>query len=302
MDIIKSLRISGIPQNDDKKEDTDKFVIDLLKEMDIDITRKDLDRSKVEKANNSSVAFEFDSHLQQEEKEITDLKHVHTISTDQLITVQGRVTLHREPTTTKNGLIMQDKCFITELSDTVKLTLWNDLIAEIEHNSSYVLTNVRVKQHDSTKYLTATPNTTAKKATINFTEPDPTTFQDLFDFHVITATRVELLDHYKKSFCCRSCNKSLTEIPSDDVVKCQCGVLQEVNSCPQIASIRLQVRNSETDLIWLTAFQPVLEKLFDEADNINFEADENVISKYLFKKLKNFTLKYQGNTVKDISL
>ncbi|KXJ21270.1 ATP-dependent DNA helicase PIF1 [Exaiptasia diaphana] len=215
-----------------------------------------------------------------------------------------KMTLHGQPNTTKDGLVILDKCAITDSSTaSVKLTLWNDLIDEIHDKSCYVLTNVRVKEYDSKKYITATPNTTAEKSKGTFPEPGPETTSDLFDIHVIQADKVELLDNYKKYFCCRACNKALTEISRKGVIKCQCGVLQELEVCPQIAAIRLQVNKGNNELIWLTAFQPVLEHLLEGADDhIHLDADEQVISTFLFGKLKNFTLKYQGNIVKDITL
>lgn len=123
---------------------------------------------------------------------------------------------------------MLERCTITDDTATVKLTLWNDLIKEVENNTCYILSNVRVKEYDSNKYLTATPNTQIEKTQSNFPSLDETAFQELFDFYIVRASCVELLDHYKKFYACKSCNKFLTDILTDDIIKCgQCGAIQK---------------------------------------------------------------------------
>lgn len=210
-------------------------------------------RSKIEKANNSTIDYEFNRNLEEEETSVTELSQLPNLAVEQLLTVEGRVNFDGDPIVRDTDGVqrtMLERCAITDDTATVKLTLWNDLIDEVENSTCYILTNVRVKEYDSKKYLTTTPNTEIKRSTNTFPIADEATFQNLFGIYTIVVPRVELLDHYKKSFSCKSCNRTLTDISSENIVKCQqCGAIQQLNTCSQIASIRMAIRNDDDDMV-----------------------------------------------------
>lgn len=52
-------------------------------------------RSK--KANNSTIDYEFDRNLEDEEKSVTELFQLLYLAVEQLLTVQGRVSFNRDP-------------------------------------------------------------------------------------------------------------------------------------------------------------------------------------------------------------
>ena len=62
----------------------------------------------------------------------------------------------------------------------------------------------------------------------------------------------------------------------------------------------MQIKDNDMQPIWLTAFQGVLEPLFSN-EEIGLDSDEEVVCAFLFEKLVNVNIQYQGNTVKEIS-
>ena len=98
--------------------------------------------------------------------------------------------------------------------------------------------------------------------------------------------------------------RAITEISTDpnEVAKCQgCGVVQVLETCPQLSSIRMAVRgNAEGELLWFTVFEPILTTVIGDEDDVTLESAEEDIYRVLFSRLVNFTILYQGQKVKEI--
>ena len=169
-------------------------------------------RSKVVKASNREIKFEFNKEFE-EDVRATTIEAISSISRDQVITVEGKVKCDGEPVLNESrGVRMQERCALKDDTGMVRLTLWNDLIDKVNNEQSYKITHVRVKEYDSMKYLTTTPDSEILPPTREYTavNVDEEEFNNLFDIHSIVVERVELLDHYKKSYCCRSCHRFVT--------------------------------------------------------------------------------------------
>ena len=88
--------------------------------------------------------------------------------------------------------------------------------------------------------------------------------------------------------------RAITEISTDpnEVAKCQgCGVVQVLETCPQLSSIRMAVRGNA---------EPILTTVIGDEDDVTLESAEEDIYRVLFSRLVNFTILYQGQKVKEI--
>ena len=268
-------------------------------------------RSRIQAAKPMDIPYKYDESLTLEcTEEVTPLDKIASLTANHITSIKGVLTLraeHIKEITMKSGNVvpMLNHCVITDNTDTVRLALWGTTIKEVTNKFSYIISHVRVKEFDGVKYLTSTPSTTVTPTEEHF--PLPT--QELFDSFFQTATtlvdQIRLAESFQKWLSCTKCTKPLPEPTAATMVKCEnCGTAQPLSFCSINASVRIAVRrNSDHELIWLTAFNPILKQMLDQLpSDVSLQSPEEEIYSQLFK-LENFTVEYSeaSSVIKDIS-
>ena len=269
-------------------------------------------RSRVEPLNNQQLDFQYDDATPPPEKQptLTTIEDIHLSNQNEHVTVKGILTLQKESTRqviTKNGFLtpMLNRCTITDHTGTIPLTLWGDLITQVSDKNAYSITHVRMKQYDSAKYLTTTPSTTITTSDEHFPSPTTELFNSMFDAKTISVDKIRLVDTFKTWLSCGKCQNLISETTSAEttILKCpNCSASQPASYCPTNASVRIAVRDSNHDLIWLKVFTPILnEMLKQSSEDVTIHSSEDTIYEQLFQ-LQNFTLHYSNtsNIVKSI--
>ena len=270
-------------------------------------------RSRIEPANNNDIPFEYsEDSTSQNPQMLTALHKVASLNDKQIISVKGAVTLcpeYVQQVTTKNGATINilDRCVITDNTATVRLVLWGHTVNEVTNHASYIITNVRVKNFDSTNYLTTISSTVITTTEDRFPLPTAQAFNDFFDPTTIFVRQISLVDNFKRWFSCTNCARSLsqpTSITTTATAKCpSCKATQRISSCNTKTSVRIAVRrDNNNDLIWLTAFNPIFKQMLEHPPgDVSLQSPEEEIYSQLFK-LENFTVEYSeaSSVIKNI--
>ena len=262
-------------------------------------------RSRIEPLNKGELTFQYDdTALPEKEIALTTIHNVHLLNENDLATVKGILTLEKESTRDvimKNGLVvpMLNRCSITDNTGTIRLTLWGDLIKQVSNKKSYSISHIRVKQYDSAKYLTTTPSTTITPIDERFPPPTNELFGSMFDNKTIAVHKTSLAESFRSWLSCIKCQSFLAEAASatTTILKCpNCNAVQPASSCPTNASVRIAVRDSKHELIWLKAFTPSLQEMLNQSStDVTIHSSEDSVYEQLFD-LRNFTLHYSNTS------
>ena len=269
-------------------------------------------KSRIEPAKKTDVLFHYDNSIpkQQEATPIT-IEHIQNLDDNELVTVKGILTLSKDSVRDvikKDGFLasMLNRSTITDNTGTIPLTLWGDLIQQVNNHKSYSITHARIKRYDNAKYLTTTPSTTVTPIEENFTPPTKELFDSLFDTKTIFVDEIRLAETLKTWLSCTKCQSLLAdEAPNmeTNIIKCpNCSAVQPVSSCTTSASVRIAVRDTAYELIWLKAFTRVLQQILQlPPSQVNLHSSEEDVYRQLFN-VKNFTVYYSNtsNIIKEI--
>lgn len=263
-------------------------------------------RSRVEPATTSVISFEYDEHLTAEHaQELTSLDNIASVDEGQLSSVKGIITLQHEhikeySMQNSTTVPMLNRCVITDHTASVRLTLWGNTIKEAINHPCCIMTSVRVKNFNGVKYLSSTPSTTLTETEEKFPLPSEELFDSFFRATKILVDHLRVADSFKTWRICTKCAKPIPQSASADttIVKCEnCNAVQPVSSCEINASVRVAVRrDTDYELIWLTAFKPVLQQMLQQpSEDISINSSEDQVYNQLFK-LKNFELEYDDTS------
>lgn len=270
-------------------------------------------RSQIESAATTDIPFEYDtSTSQQSETSLTTITEIQTLPENHLTTVKGIITLDADSVREvimKDGFLvpMLNRCAITDKTGTIRLTLWGDLIREATNHNTYSVTQVRIKSYDNAKYLTTTPSTTLNSLDEHFTPPSNQLFQNLFDTDAIFVDGITLAEAFQTWLSCNKCQHSMAEKPTltetSTIIKCSnCNAVQPIASCTTSASVRIAIRNSKYELLWLKAFTPVIEEILHHYNpSLTLDASEEEVYQAIFHT-KSLTISYSktSNIIKNI--
>ena len=269
-------------------------------------------KSRIEPGSKTDVAFEYDTNTPQEqETPLTTIQGIQKLERNKLLTVKGTITLNADSVRDvimKDGFLvpMLNRCTITDNSATIRLTLWGDLIQQVTNHSSYSITQVRIKTFDNAKYLTTTPSTTITPIEEHFTPPSAQLFQSLFDTETIFVDNIRLAEAFKTWLSCSKCQNLLTEEASEKettIIKCpNCNAVQPLSSCATSASVRIGIRDSKYELVWLKAFTPIIQQILNyTSSDVTLNASEEDVYRQLFK-VQNLTVSYSNtsNVIKEV--
>ena len=259
-------------------------------------------RCRIEPANNCDIQFEYEESPEGQgcERVFTAIGTIGSLAENEVISVKGCVTIQRKCI---KQVIMKDnstvpmlnRCTITDSTGIMRLTLWGDTIEQVVNNNCYAIEHVVIKKYDMKKYVATTRNTTIATTEERFTPPTQEVFGSLFDVETLVVDKVSLAQSFKKWSCCCKCRRKLTDVTSSSlrIVKCgTCNTVQPMSTCSVNASVRIAVRDSNFELLWLKAFTPVLEEMLSHpAPDVTLNSSEDEIYQQLFD-LKNVTVEY----------
>ena len=69
----------------------------------------------------------------------------------------------KQPIVSKGKQLMKTECVIADHTDTIALTLWEDLIDAVDCGKTYKFENVKIRSFNDIKYLTTNEGTTTHK-------------------------------------------------------------------------------------------------------------------------------------------
>ena len=191
-------------------------------------------RSVVEKANTSEISYEGTPSIQ--ETPNVHVKDIDSLDSGQMIILSGLLTTNKDGIRTLdvNGSKKRvlDNCLITDSTGnakvlililtthsrfntfmfvvgSIRLTLWEDSIDNLESAMAYKFTNLRVKEFGGKKHLTATPASKFEKIENEY-QPPP---EDILETKATRMIRsVESIINFSKWYVCKNCSKQLTEV------------------------------------------------------------------------------------------
>ena len=67
---------------------------------------------------------------------------------------------NKQPIVSKGKQLMKTECVIADHTDTIALTLWEDLIVAVDCGKTYTFKNVKNKSFNDIQYLTTNEGTT----------------------------------------------------------------------------------------------------------------------------------------------
>ena len=260
-------------------------------------------RSRVEPANNSDVAFEYDVSREEEGNgRVTSIGSVKWVTEGEIISVKGCLSVRPEyvrNVVKKDGsaVAMLNRCAVSDDSGTISLTLWGDTIRQVVNNNCYVIEHVRVKKYDLAKYLTTTQNTVSPTKEV-FAAPSEEFLENLFDMKSISVEKISFAQGLKRWLSCCTCRRQLLKVTGGPEMLAKyvtCNTVQLVSSCSTKASVRIAVQDDD-QLIWLKAFTPIVEEMLRQpAPDVTVQSCEDDIYEQLFD-LRNITLDYSKAT------
>ena len=144
---------------------------------------------------------------------IASLSGVHF---QQLITIKAKVARMgaSKMVTTSNGVKRKADCYLTDPSGTIKLTVWEDFINDVQEGKTYTFHNVRViKEYKSDKLALGT---TLQNCTLSEAEdfPEPVAQPlELPDSFTTTKATIEIngLTGFGKYLSCLQCHKKIAD-------------------------------------------------------------------------------------------
>jgi len=263
-------------------------------------------RSRIESVSNNDIVFEYDEGASQEaEQTYKTIGTIESLRESEMISVKGCLSLRADrvrEVVMKNGTVvtMLDRCAIRDDSGTIRLTLWGDIIQQVRNDSCYSFENVLVKFYDFERYLTTTHSTRVMLTEEKFPHISEELFDSLFDVGRISVEKISFAQQLKKWLSCCECGKHLSDVTSmlEKIVKCEkCKTVQPVSSCSMKASVRIAVRGSDYELIWLKAFTSVLEEMLNQpAPDVTLQSSEEEIYEQLFEQ-RNFIAEYDKSSM-----
>ena len=235
---------------------------------------------------------------------IASLSGVHF---QQLITIKAKVTNMGATKTvnTSNGVKRKADCYLIDPSGTIKLTLWEDFINDVQEGKTYTFHNVSViKEYKSDKLALGTTVQDCKLSeSEDFTEPvaQPLELPDSF---TTTEAKVEIkgLTAFGKYLSCLQCHKKIADGSfSAKILKCcYCGLTRKKDKCLENCYAQAKVSQEENQFV-LTFFHEEIQKIFDLL-HLPFSVNEEQVTEALLDSpILNVTYENKSKIVKQLS-
>ena len=235
---------------------------------------------------------------------IASLSGVHF---QQLITIKAKVTRMGATKTviTSNGVKRKADCSLTDPSGTIKLTLWEDFINDVQEGKTYTFYNVRViKEYKSDKLaLGTTLQDCTMSESEDFAEPvaQPLELPDSF---MTTEAKIEIkgLTAFGRYLSCLQCRKKIADGSlSAKILKCRdCGLTQKKDKCLENCYAHAKVSQDDNQFV-VTFFHEEIKKIFDLLHLPHSVNEEQVAEALLDSPILNVTYENKSKIIKQLS-
>ena len=218
----------------------------------------------------SEYNFQYISD-ENDKKEITLLSDVlNEVESGSVVNIKGKIIKGETPEIVGKKNLKMLKCAITDSTDVVPITLWEDEIDNIEDRCVYTLHNVSVRIRGHVKSISTSRTTQFGQAELDddlqelndsaalelLVEPSDATIE-------VEAIRSVSIDKY------RSCVECLAKFPpgiETKIVKCsRCGHQMRFHACKLVVACKMIVV-ADDNVVTLTAFSEVVENLLKIVD------------------------------------
>ena len=161
---------------------------------------------------------------------------------------------------------MKTECIIADRTNTIALTLWEDLIDAVDCGKTYKFKNVKIRSFNDIKYLTTNEGTTIHQDQdihdINMDCEDISLSLNISEGKCISAK-------LKRELSCIACNACIKGIASDGMISCQnCQMTTQEENCNHKLVAQLMILTAKGKVQSYTCFNDALQS-FLASSNTN---------------------------------
>lgn len=218
--------------------------------------------------------------------------------------VSGITPIKQVTIRTSNLSVSVRECQITDPSGSVKLTLWEDFVSQVEEGQTYKLVNVRLKSDNGHVSLSTTKN----GCSITHAEPFPNLQppQELPSTSITQEFDVIGISTIGSYLVCPNCSKKINFEKEKTTTKCaHCKIISNRKKAETNFYIKLLVK-ADTKKLTFTLFHNIIMKMVqihNTSNNVttNEQLTNDVIEEIIssFDKVT-FTYNFTSNTITDV--
>lgn len=173
---------------------------------------------------------------------------------------------NKQPIVSKGKQLMKTECVIADHTNTIALTLWEDLIDAVDCRKTYKFKNVKIRSFNDIKYLTTNEGTTIHQDQdihdINMDCEDISLSLNISEGKCISAK-------LKRELSCIACNACIKGIASDGMITCQnCQMTTLEENCSHKLVAQLMILTAKGKVQSYTCFNDALQS-FLASSNTN---------------------------------
>ncbi|XP_067029627.1 uncharacterized protein [Acropora muricata] len=175
---------------------------------------------------------------------------------------------NKQPIVSKGKQLMKTECGIADHTNTIALTLWEDLIDVVDCGKTYKFKNVKIRSFNDIKYLTTNEGTTIHQDIydINMDFEDISLSLNISEGKCISAK-------LKRELFCIACNACIKGIASDGMITCQnCQMTTLEENCSHKLVAQLLILTAKGKVQSYTCFNDALQS-FLASNNTNLTID-----------------------------
>ncbi|XP_033730789.1 uncharacterized protein LOC117320249 [Pecten maximus] len=180
---------------------------------------------------------------------------------------------------TKSGRNLPLKnCDVADISGSIRVSLWDTHIDQVNLHNSYMFDNLTVKDFDSKRYLSTTVKTTISNAR-DITEV-------AFDDKINQPTKVQgtpSLASVTISNACQGCSTKIdlahSQMQSTQSYKCQsCKMRMKLSQCKKTCTVIIQFNNNPTRF---SVYNDTVTKFLTSCNKLNLLNDADALEEFL---------------------
>ena len=173
---------------------------------------------------------------------------------------------NKQPIVSKGKQLMKTECVIADHTNTITLTLWEDLIDAVDCGKTYKFKNVKIRSFNDIKDLTTNEGTTIHQDQdihdINMDCEDISLSLNISEGKCISAK-------LKRELSCIACNSCIKGIASDGMITCQnCQMTTQEENCSHKLVAQLMILTAKGKVQRYTCFNDASQS-FLESSNTN---------------------------------
>ena len=177
---------------------------------------------------------------------------------------------NKQPIVSKGKQLMKTECVIADHTNTIALTLWENLIDAVYCGKTYKFKNVKIRSFNDIKYLTTNEGTTIYQDQdihdINMDCEDISLSLNISEGKCISAK-------LKRELSCIACNACIKGIASDGMITCQnCQMTTLEENCSHKLVAQLMILTAKGKVQSYTCFNDALQS-FLASSNTNLTID-----------------------------